>query len=125
VSAGLHEERRPVTLVKQKSPVATHCGDIDDTFLLYSGLVSKKQKKREKTMTARESVTLPGSPLVNRIFLEYDFNKVGGEGNALVVETSMKPQDKQLDELLMSLDEIRTMAEKRIGSFDRIDIRFV
>jgi len=67
------------------------------------------------------------NPYINRIFLEWDFNKVGREGNVLVVETTIKPEEKNnhLDDVLVELDEIQAMAEQRIGSFDRIDIRFV
>lgn len=67
------------------------------------------------------------NPYISRMFLECDFNKVGREGNVLVVETSLKPcyDDSRLDELLMGLDEIQASAQQNIGSFDRIDIRFV
>ncbi len=61
------------------------------------------------------------------MFLQCDFDKIGREGNVLVVETSLKPRydDSRLDDLLMELDEIQASAQRNIGSFDRIDIRFV
>jgi hypothetical protein len=67
------------------------------------------------------------NPYISRMFLECDFNKVGREGNVLVVETSLKPRydDRRLDDLLMGLNEIQASAQRSIGSFDRIDIRFV
>jgi hypothetical protein len=77
-------------------------------------------------MTAKGK-PMPGNPYINRIFLECDFNRVGGEGNVLVVETNIKPGEKEshLDDVLMDLGQIQTLAQQRIGTFERIDIRFV
>jgi hypothetical protein len=67
------------------------------------------------------------NPYISRIFLECNFEKVGGEGNVLVVETNLAKQanDEHLDDVLMDLPEIQDAAKEKVGQFERIDIRFV
>ena len=78
-------------------------------------------------MATHTNPAATANPHISRMFLQCDFDKIGREGNVLVVETSLKPRydDSRLDDLLMELDEIQASAQRNIGSFDRIDIRFV
>jgi hypothetical protein len=78
-------------------------------------------------MTAQANRSFTRNPYISRIFLECNFEKVGGEGNVLVVETNLARQakDEHLDDVLMDLPEIQDAAKEKVGCFERIDIRFV
>ncbi|HTK84744.1 MAG TPA: hypothetical protein VL625_06620 [Patescibacteria group bacterium] len=78
-------------------------------------------------MTSIADRSFTRNPYISRIFLECNFEKVGGEGNVLVVETTLEKQakDEHLDDVLMDLPEIQDAAKEKVGQFERIDIRFV
>jgi hypothetical protein len=63
------------------------------------------------------------NPDIDRIYLEPD-------RNVLVIETSIarrggaRALKERIDGLLMDLDEVQVLAERQVGSFERIDIRF-
>ena len=78
-------------------------------------------------MALEASRNFTRNPYISRIFLECNFEKVGGEGNVLVVETRLSKQakDEHLDDVLMDLPDIQDAAKEKVGQFERIDIRFV
>jgi len=78
----------------------------------------------------QQQITGINHPQVAAIYLKHDYRS--GQSNAhdiLVIETNFDPQGRSIAqtlsylEFLNDLEDIRAQAERKIGRFDRIDIR--
>lgn len=75
-----------------------------------------------------ERITSVSHPLVSSIYLKKDY--ANDASDVLVIETNFSHTDNENDqfdsyltELLGDLRELKAEAEKKVGHFDRVDIR--
>ncbi len=78
--------------------------------------------------TPQQILTNVSHPLVTGMYTKRDYDGTNKAQEVLVIETNMEEtefyaRDDRLIDLLTDLNELRMMAEDKIGHIDRIDIR--
>lgn len=82
--------------------------------------------------TVPERITSLSHPLVREAYLKKDFGTGHKDKDVLVIET-LDPDfddidhelfDSYLIDLLVDLGDLKNQAEQKVGSFDRVDIRY-